>query len=86
MMRTRYFGGFTVGWLLALAWLASLAVYAAAKAEPVTANGRVTQVTLYRGQALVTRTVPVDAPPGLDERYATLPAAPPVVVPVVPFP
>jgi uncharacterized protein (TIGR02231 family) len=36
----------------------------AAKTPEVSINGRVTEVTLYRGQAMVTRTIPVDGAKG----------------------
>ena len=42
---------------------ASVAAHAAA-ATPQGVSGRVTDVTLYRSQAMVTRTVPLDAPAG----------------------
>jgi uncharacterized protein (TIGR02231 family) len=47
--------------------LLSLAAVAAEKAAPPSVAGRVVEVTLYRGQALVTRLVPLDGAKGLVE-------------------
>jgi hypothetical protein len=52
--------------LAAVVW-AVLGGVLAARVSAVEANGRVTHVTLYRGQAQVTRTIPVPGEAGLME-------------------
>lgn len=51
---------------VAAALLAGAAAVAAA-AEPIEAPGRVSKVTVYRGEALVSRSISVDVPAGLGE-------------------
>lgn len=51
--------------------LACLAIAAAQAVEPVTTEGRVTAVTVYQGQALVTREIDVDSAEGLMEVIVT---------------
>ncbi|HYO25766.1 MAG TPA: mucoidy inhibitor MuiA family protein [Lacipirellulaceae bacterium] len=51
--------------LAALVWIAVGAV--AARVVALEANGRVTHVTLYRGQAQVTRTIPIEGAAGAAE-------------------
>jgi uncharacterized protein DUF4140 len=56
---------------LTVCWLASaLAVSTASQAAPAASDrvpGRVTHVTLYRGQAMVTRTIPIEGAKGSKE-------------------
>lgn len=49
---------------LSLTLVAVFSAAPVAQAKPVEARGKIEQVTVYRGQAMVTRKVPVDAPPG----------------------
>jgi len=53
--------------LVAAVALCLVAAAAATQAAPAEATGRVTDVTLYRGQALVTRTIPLEAKKGAVE-------------------
>lgn len=61
----------TAAWLGLLAAVASGVQAAAPPAEPAGVKGRVEAVTLYRGQALVTRTVPVEGAAGTVELVVT---------------
>ena len=60
-------------------FIAATTVAAAADTAAPTAEGRVTAVTLYRGQAMVTRTVPVEVPAGSQE--LVVPGLPEQIVP-----
>src|SRR5258707_9803279 len=40
-------------------------------ADPIQTKGTIDEVTVYRGQALVSRSVPIDAPAGLAEVLVT---------------
>ena len=51
--------------------LLALASFLAADEKKVEARGKIESVTLYRGQALVTRLVELDAPQGLVELVVT---------------
>jgi hypothetical protein len=57
--------------LFAASFVCSLAITALPAAEPVTIDGRVTAVTVYQGQALVTREVDIDSADGLLEVVVT---------------
>lgn len=54
-----------------LAILAVSGLALSASADPIQTKGTVDEVTVYRGQALVSRSVAVDAPPGLAEILVT---------------
>jgi len=67
-------------WIWGVLGVVCLAVFASgASSQPIEARGRVGVVTVYRGQALVTRLIPVELPGGLSE--VVVPDLPQHVVP-----